>query len=161
MKKLMVIAALSIFSFNSFAEFSLSCPDIYQKTMLSKEAKKRKAGRIGSDLGKGAFFISLGAPAVGLALLVPAAGLQVYSDLPSKEERVLGVLEEGNRQLVKLTKKLQKKVSSDVTADEIIGIVRDGLESGQFCQDFPHIYSPSDVKEHVEAVLKSKYASRQ
>lgn len=161
MKKLMVIAALSIFSFNSFAEFSLSCPDVYQKTMLSKAAKKKKAGRISSDLGKGAFFISLGAPAVGVALLVPAIGLSVYSDLPSKEERVLRILEEGNRNLVKLTKKLQKKVSSDVTAEEVLGVVRDGLDSGLFCQEFPHIYSPKEVKEHVEEVLKSKYASRQ
>lgn len=161
MKKLILIAALGVFSFNSFAEFSLTCPDIYQKTMLSKEAKKRKAGRISTNLGRGSFFISLGAPAVGLALLVPTVGLSFYSNSASREERVLRILDEGNRSLVKLTKKLQKKVSSDVTADEVLGVVRDGLESGLFCQDFPHIYSPSEVKEHVEEVLRSKYASRQ
>lgn len=161
MKKLLVLAVLSMFSFNSFAEFSLSCADVYQRTMLSKEAKKRKAGRISNNLGGAAFFVTLGAPVVGVAMLVPTIGLSVYSDLPSREERVLRILDEGNRQLVKLTKKLRKNVSTDVTAEEVLGIVRDGLDSGLFCQDFPHIYSPSDVKEHVEDVLRQKYANRQ
>lgn len=161
MKKLILTAALSIFSFNSFAEFSLTCPDIYQRTMLSKEAKKERAGRISNDLGKGAFIISLGAPAVGLALLVPAVGLSVYSSVDSKEDRVLQIMEEGNRNLIKLTKKLQKKVSSDISADEVLDVVKRGLESGLFCQEFPHLYSPKEVKEHVEAVMKSKYANRQ
>lgn len=161
MKKLMLIAALSVFSFNSFAEFSLSCPDIYQRTMLAKEVKKRKAGKIANNLGTGAFFVSLGAPVVGVAMLVPTLGLSIYSDAPSKEERVLRILQDGNRHLVKLTKKLRKNVSTDISAEEVLGIVRDGLDSGLFCQDFPHIYTPSDVKEHVEEVLKEKYASRQ
>lgn len=161
MKKLILIAALSVFSFNSFAEFSLSCPDIYQKTMMSKAVKKKKAGRIANNMGTGTFFVTLAAPVVGVSMLVPTIALSVYSDLPSKEERVLRIIEEGNRHLARLTKKLQKKVSSDVTADEVQEILKDGLESGLFCQDFPHIYSPSEVKEHVEDVLKSKYASRQ
>ena len=161
MKKLILLGVLSVFSLNSFADFSLTCPDIYQRTMLAKEKKKEKAGRISNDLGKGAFFISLGAPAVGLALLVPAVGLSVYSSVDSKEDRVLQIMEEGNRHLVKLTKRLQKKVSSDITADEVLGIVRDGLDSGLFCQQFPHLYSPKEVKEHVTEVMKLKYASRQ
>ena len=161
MNKLMVIAVLSIFSFNSFADFSLSCPEIYQKTMLAKEAKKRKAGRIGNQLGQGSFFVALAAPAVGVAMLVPTIGLSVYSNSASKEERVLNILEEGNRHLVKLTKKLRKNVNTDISADEVLKIVTDGLESGLFCQDFPHIYSPSEVKDHVEDVLKEKYASHQ
>lgn len=158
MKKLMIATVLSIFTVNAFADFSLSCPDIYQKTMQSKNSKKRKAGRVGHDLGQSAFIISFGAPVVGLALLAPSVGLSIYSELPSKEEKILRITEEGNRHLLKFTKHLQKKISSDITSEEVIGIVRDGLDSGLFCQDFPELYSPSEVKDHVRDVMKLKYA---
>ena len=161
MKKFILLTTLSLFSLNSFADFSLSCPDIYQRIMHSKEVKKRKAARVAHDLGNGAFFMSLGSPVIGLSLLVPTLGLSIYSDLPSKEERVLRITEEGNRHLIQFTKHLQNKISSDITSDEVLGVIRDGLDSGLFCQDFPHIYSAGEVKDHVKSVMKSKYASRQ
>lgn len=161
MKKLLLISALSVFSFNSFAQFSLSCPEIYQKTMVSKEIKKNKAERIGSNTGKVAFVTSFGLPAVGLALFAPAIALNIYAASDSREEKVLALIDEGSRELEKFSKKLQKRINSNISEEEILEIVKENLESGFFCQDFPHLYSPKEVKEHVEKVLRLKYASAQ
>lgn len=161
MKKLVLISALSVFSFNSFAQFSLSCPEIYQKTMVAKEIKKDKAERIGSNSGKVAFVTSFGLPAVGLALFAPAIALNIYAATDSKEEKVLALIDEGSRELGRFSKKLQKRINSNISEEEILEIVKENLESGLFCQEFPHLYSPKEVKEHVEQVLRLKYASAQ
>lgn len=161
MKKLILVSALAIFSFNSFAQFSLSCPEIYQKTLVAKEIKKSKAAKIASNAGKVAFVTSFGLPIVGLALFAPAAALGIYSEIDSKEQRVMRLADEGSHELAKLSWKLQKKINSNISEEEIMVIVKDHLESGFYCQDFPHLFSPKEVKEHVEAVLKQKYASAQ
>lgn len=161
MKKFVFMAVLSAISFNSFAQFSLSCPEIYERVMISKEIKKKKIGDLTDDIGLGGLLIGLSTPGVGLGIMAGAVGMSIYSELPSREEKVLAMKEEGSRQLQKFTKSLQKKVSSDITSEEIMEIVKDGLESGVYCRNFPHLASRSEVKEHVREILKLKYASRQ
>jgi hypothetical protein len=160
MKKFVLLAVLSAFSFNSFAQFSLTCPEIYERTMISKEIKKNKVGNMTDDLSLGGLLIGLSAPAVGLGIMAGAVGMTIYSELPSREEKVLGMKEEGSRQLRKFTKDLQKKISSDISSDEVMQIIKDGLESGVYCRNFPHLASRSEVKEHVRGILKLKYSSR-
>lgn len=161
MKKFVFMALLSTISFNSFAQFSLSCPEIYERIMVSKEIKKKKVGDMTDDVGLGGLLIGLSAPGVGLGILAGAVGMSVYSELPSREEKVLAMKEEGSRQLQRFTKSLQKKVSSDISSEEVLEIIKDGLESGVYCRNFPHLANRSDVKEHVREILKLKYASRQ
>lgn len=161
MKKLVLITILSAISFNSFAQFSLSCPEMYQKTMVAKEIKKDRAYKLGMNTNRVAFVTSFGLPVVGLALFAPGVALNIYSAIDSKEDRVLRLADEGSRELAKLSKKLQKKINSNISEEEILEIVKENLDSGLFCQDFPHLFSPKEVKDHVEAVLRQKYASAQ
>lgn len=134
---------------------------MFSRTILSKQDKKERAGKLANNLGYAGAVAAFSIPTVGLAIFVPAAALSVYSGLPSREERVMRILDEGNRSLVRLTKKSQKNIHSDITADEILEIAKEGLVSGKFCERFPHLYSPSEVKDHIEQVLESKYAVHQ
>lgn len=161
MKKLILFSALSVFSFNSFADFSLSCTEIYARTMHAKDAKKRRAERVANDFKAASFITTLGAPIVGVSLLAPAIGLDIYASIDSKEEKVLDLANEETRRLNRFAKSLRKKISTDITSEEIVDLVAHGLTSGEFCQDFPHLYSPKDVKRYVQAKLKEKYAVRQ
>lgn len=161
MKKLVLIGMLSTFSFNSFAQFSLTCPEIYERIMISKEIKKNKVGNLGEELSVGGFLMGLGAPAVGLTILAGSVGASVYANTKSREERVMELKEEGSRELKKLTRKLQKKISSDITSEEIMEIVQGGLTDGLYCQNFPEIANKKFVERHVQMILREKYSSRQ
>jgi uncharacterized membrane protein YjfL (UPF0719 family) len=161
MKKFVLIAALSAFSFNSFAQFSLTCPEIYERIIISKQIKKNKVGNLTNDIGLGGLLIGLSAPTVGLSILAGAVGMSVYIELPSREEKVLVLKEEGSRQLKRLTKNLQKKISSEISPDEVMQIIQEGLESGRYCQNFPDLAKRKEVKRHVSSVLSLKYSNRQ
>jgi hypothetical protein len=160
MKKLMLIGIISVFSFHSFAQFSLTCPEIYERVMISKQIQKKKASDLADDLSLGGLLIGLTAPAVGLGILATSAGAFIYGESMSKEERVLALKEEGSRQLEKLTKKLRKKISSEITSDEILEIIQGGLVDGLYCRDFPKLASKRVVEDHVSETLKLKYPVR-
>jgi hypothetical protein len=51
-KSFITIALVSLFSVNAFAEFSLSCPEMYARTIISKERKKDKAAKISHSSGR-------------------------------------------------------------------------------------------------------------
>ena len=158
-KSFITIALVSLFSVNAFAEFSLSCPEMYARTIISKERKKDKAARLSHDLSVGAFITSFGAAPVAAGLLLPAVALSIYSGADSREQKVLDLADEGSRRIAKLEKKAKKKISKDITQEEIADIVSEGLISGTFCREFPHLYTPSEVKDYVMRSLKQKHSS--
>jgi hypothetical protein len=159
-KSFITIALVSLFSVNAFAEFSLTCPEMYARTIISKERKKDKAGRLSYDLSVGAFITSFGGAApVTVGLLLPAVALSIYSGADSREQKVMDLSEEGSRRLAKLEKKARKKINKDITQEEIAAIVEDGLVSGTFCRQFPHLYTPKEVKDYVMRSLKMKHSS--
>jgi hypothetical protein len=161
MRKITLAVVLATLSFSSFAEFSLNCPEIYARLVSHKNEQRDKAGRVGDQIGKAALVSAFVNPIISGSLFVPVIGIRIFEMTSSKEDRVQMLMEDGTGQLRRLTKKMQKRISSDITSEEISGIIKEGLESGQYCMDFPDIYSPKDVKKHVEEVLKEKYASKQ
>lgn len=157
-KTLITLTMATLFSVNAFAEFSLTCPQMYARTIISKEIKKHKAGQLGAELSMGALVTSFGGSApVTLGLLLPAVALTIYSDTDSREQKVMDLSNEGSRRLAKLEKKAKKKINKDITKEEIASIVEEGLVSGTFCSDFPHLYTPGEVKDYVMKSLKMKY----
>ncbi|MFP5386947.1 MAG: hypothetical protein ACLGHN_12770 [Bacteriovoracia bacterium] len=159
MKKAILFTILSIFSMNSFASFSLSCPEIYKRIIDSKTLKKEKAETTGYYLNSFALSASaMGAPLVTAALSIPAIVLISYSSFTPREEKALAYAEEDSRALIRLTKKLQKKIHPDIHEQEIIELVQNGLDSGEFCMDFPDLMSPREVRKYVESQLREKYS---
>lgn len=161
MKKFILISALSIFSMNSFAGFSLTCPEIYQRVMVAKEIKKDKASRVAYATNAAALVSSLSIPVIGVVMLAPGVALNIYSAIDSKEDRILRLSKEGGRELSRLTKKLQKSINANISEEEVMEVVQQGLESGHYCVAFPDLFTPKEVKEHVEKVLEYKYSSNQ
>lgn len=161
MKKFTFAVLMSALSFNSFAEFTLNCPEIYARLVSHKEERREKVGRVGDQLGRAALISAFVNPIVSGSLFVPVLGIRIFEATSSQEQRVQNLMEEGTGQLRRLTKRMQKKYSSDISSEEISAIINQGLVSGQFCLDFPDIYTPKDVKKHVEEVLKDRYASKQ
>jgi hypothetical protein len=158
MKFIVMTALITILSSNSYANFSLSCPQIYEKVMVSKNIKKNKAENIGYQLNGAGVVMSLGgAPLLTALLLLPASGLIVYSAFSPKEEKVLNLAEESSHELEKLTKKLRKEIHPDITEQDILSIVEEGLVSGTFCWDFPKLKGPKQIRKHVAEILKEKY----
>lgn len=160
MKKLIIASILTVFSFNSFAQFSLSCPEIYQKILIHKDIKKDKASKLSNNFSGLSILGLMAMPEVGLTLIGASIVAGTYSIIPSKEERVMNLAEEGSKQLERLTKKLQKKINAEITEEEVLRIVQQGLDSGYFCKDFPELYSAQDIKKHVTNVMKANYLNR-
>jgi hypothetical protein len=158
MKKFIAASLLSLFTINAFADFSLSCPEIYVRTVNAKERSRDKAHRIVNDMGSAVFFSAFVNPILFFSLAGTSVGLELYAISSSREEKITRLMNEGDKHLIKLTKKLQKKISPEITKEEVLDLVRDGLNSGLYCQNFPHLYSLSDMKEHLEITLKAKYS---
>ena len=157
-KSFIAFTLMSLFSFSAFADFSLTCPEMYARTIHKKHRSKKKLDHLSNDLAAAAFVTSFGGSVpFTLGLLLPAITLDLIAGAKPKEEKVLDLAEEGSRRLSRLTKKAQKKISKDITQEEISDIVLEGLVAGTYCQDFPDLYSPSDVKEHVMWKLRNKY----
>ncbi len=158
MKKAFITLTLaSLFSVNAFAEFSLTCPEMYERTIIAKERKKERAGDTANTLGWGMLLFSFGAAPVAVGLLLPTVALSVYSEANPKEAKVVDLSYEGSRRLERLTKKARKKINSKIDQEEIAQIVQEGMSSGLYCQGFPHLYTPKEVKEHVLRTLEMKY----
>ena len=160
MKKFVLLAALSAFSFNSFAQFSLSCPEIYVKVMQAKEQRKERIAHHSQILTANGILLGAWLPPVGMALLSGALGGTIYGAIPAKETKVLD-LAEGDRQLERFTKSLQKNISSDISENEVMEIIKEGIESGHYCRNFPDLANRREVKRHVRSVLSLQYANRQ
>lgn len=154
----MALALVTFFSANAFAEFSLTCPEMYERTILSKERKKDKASKLSYDLGTAGFIISFGGSVpVTVGLLLPAVALSVYAGADSREQKVFDLADEGSKRLARLEKQARKKINKNINQEEIAAIVEEGLTSGVFCRQFPHLYTPKQVKNHVLSSLKMKY----
>lgn len=157
-KSFIAFALMSLFSLNAFAEFSLTCPQMYALTVQKKHRGKKKLSHLSDDLATAAFVTSFGGSApFTLGLILPAVTLNIIAGAKPREEKVLDLSEEGTRRLASLAKKARKKISKDITEEEIAEIVQQGLSDGTYCQDFPDLYSPGDVKDHVFWKLRNKY----
>lgn len=145
------------FALNAFSADQFSCEEIYIKTMNHKTMVKEKMDRI-NNASPGLLIVTAAVnPAAGLILLGSALGTEIYASTPSKEERILRLASESNKQLKKLVKKLQKDVSCEITEDEVKLVIQKGINSGIFCENFPVLYNVSDVKRHVTDQMIIKY----
>jgi hypothetical protein len=157
MKRFIPILVLFTLSFNAFAEFSLDCPQIYDRVMRDKWEKKERVNIQSGVIGLGGVATAFLTPPVGLAIFAVSFGMSTYSFLPSKEERTLHLAKAGTRELSRFTRSLQKSISPDITQHEVTELVNSGLDSGLFCADFPKLASVRDIKKHVRETLKAKY----
>lgn len=161
MKKLIIASILSMFSLNSFANFSLSCPEIYQKIIVHQEIKQNRLGDVSSNLSALSLMSLIAVPELGLALMGASLASGAYGNIPTKEQRAMSLTQEGSRQIKRFTKKLQKNIDVGITEDEVIGIIDEGLNSGLYCSNFPDLYSRREIKKHVRTVLIGRYSVRQ
>lgn len=155
MKKIIAALLIASFSFNSFAQFSLSCPEIYQRIVQKKEARKSSSN---VSSGAGAVFIAVPVTPVSVGIFVGIGALLAYKSYANgKEMRAIRISNEDSRQFNKFVKKLQKKINPDITADEVHGIVEEGFNDGVYCQNFPDLYTEGDIKRHVKNILVERY----
>jgi hypothetical protein len=157
MKNFMLASLLTAFSFNAFSSSTLSCHEMYIKTMNHKNNIKNKVNRINNSSPGLLIVVPSINPVAGLALLGAAIGAEIYATTPSKEEKILKLSSESSKKLDRFVKKLQKDISCEITENEVKAIISEGLESGVYCQDFPVLYSVKDVKKHVKRQLVQKY----
>jgi hypothetical protein len=157
MKNFMLASLLTAFSFNAFSSSTLSCHEMYIKTMNHKNKIKNKIDRMNNASPGLLIVVPAINPVAGLTLLGAALGAEIYATTPSKEEKILKLSSESSKKLDRFVKKLQKDISCEITESEVKAIISEGLESGVYCEDFPNLYSVQDVKKHVKRQLIQKY----
>ena len=159
MKKL--IGSLIILStiMSAQAQEIPSCHEIYARDLAAKTHKKERALKIGSDIYTSSLILMWtgSLPLTAGAMLV-GGSLALYGNIDSSAQKIDELQQEGSSRLMRLTRKMQKNVNSHITEDEIVAIVKDGLESGLFCENLPKLYSASKIKKHIQNVLEQKYA---
>lgn len=149
-----------------------TCAGIYARGYVNKHMKEEKYNRAmntqrGDTSYNGFLTIMLLAgsavtgslPIILAASLTPAA-ISLIVNLPSKEERVLKLADESSKQFDRFLGRLQKKVSANITAQEVEALIQDGFASGEFCENMPNLHSPMDIRKHVKKALKAKYATK-
>jgi hypothetical protein len=157
MKNFILASLLTAFSLNAFSSSSLSCQEMYIKTMNHKNKIKNKVDRINNSSPGLLLVVSAVNPVAGITYLGAAIGAEIYATTPSKEEKILRLSSESSKKLDRFVKKLQKDISCEITENEVKAIISEGLDSGVYCQDFPVLYSVKDVKNHVKRQLIQKY----
>lgn len=160
MKKFLV--ALMILSTIFSAQAQETCHEIYAKDLAAKTHKKNRAGKVGADLYASSLIVMwTGSLPLTVGVMVAGGALSIYANMDSSAQKIDDLQHEGSRRLNRLTKKMQRNINENITQDEIVNIVQDGLESGLFCENLPKLYSASAIKKHIREVLELKYATAQ
>lgn len=158
MKKISLIVMLLI-SLGLKAQtpvLSFSCPEIYAKVT----EKKLKQEQWMLEKGASAYGLSLPALFTGniyivAGLLLTGSAMLGYSKMhDAREIRVRDLQTESSKRLKRFTKKMQKLISASIQEKEIVEIINTGMSSGLYCEHFPELASPRDIKAHVRSVLE-------
>lgn len=159
MKKL--IATLLLIATVATAQ-AQSCHEIYAQDLAIKTHKKERIAKIGSDIYISSLILMWtgSLPLTAGAMLV-GGSLALYGNIDSSAQKIDDLQHEGSSRLVRLTKKMQRNINGNITEDEIVDIIKDGLDSGLFCENLPKLYSASKIKKHIRNVLELKYAVAQ
>jgi hypothetical protein len=155
--KITFILPLLLFTFNSFAKESLTCLEIYQKIAVEKQIKKKHASDTAYQLGSGALITAFLNPFVSLGFMAGSAGLSIYAGRDPRESKALDMRDDEGHVIHRLARKYQREISCDITAFEIMSIVNEGFESGQFCENFPKLYSDKDVRRFLARTLRERH----
>lgn len=174
MKKLISTALLFTMISSAFAQESqirnYSCIELYQQQAQIAKHKRDsynyKFNRIRGDLSiNGALgvvglmggLVTGSLPIVLVATLTPTI-ISELKNIPSKEERALRLQKESAKQLSRFVKRLKKKVSPEISSQEVIEVIQAGLDNGDFCKDASNLDGPSKIRKYVKSKLKAKYA---
>lgn len=164
MKKFLVALTIlsSVLTAQAQESSQLSCHEIYAHDLAIKTHKKERAQKIGSDIYTSSLILMWtgSLPLTAGAMLV-GGSLALYGNMDSSAQKIDELQHEGSSRLVRLTKKMQRNINAHISEDEIISIIKDGLESGLFCENLPKLYSASKIKKHIRNVLELKYAVAQ
>ncbi len=177
MKKLSILLLSMFFAANSHASaVTYTCLDLYLMAAGNDEAREARYNDNFNNPNSGiylggspatanagitvlafigsAFTGSL--PVVLAATLAPSA-ISLIVNAPDKEEKALRLLDAAERSHKKFVKKLQKKVSAEITEQEVTALIERGFESGQFCSKLPKLMSAKKIKKYVTQTLEAKY----
>lgn len=177
MRKILVMAMSLLFITNASAEpVTFTCYDIYMMAAGSDSAREARyndtfnnpdtgvtvAGEP-ATLNTGLTVLSFlgGAitgsiPVVLLATFAPTA-VSLIVNAPNKEERALRMLDEATRAQTRFVEKMQKKISPEVTQEEIENLIIEGFDTGLFCSSVPKLYSATKIKKYVQKKLEQRY----
>lgn len=158
------LAALMILStvLSAQAQEVQSCHEIYAHDLAAKTHKKERMAKVGADLYTSSLIVMwTGSLPLTAGVMLVGGALSIYGNIDSSAQKIDDLQNEGSSRLVRLTRKMQRNVNSNITEDEIVGIIRDGLESGLFCENLPKLYSASKIQKHIRNVLELKYAVAQ
>jgi hypothetical protein len=106
--------------------------------------------------------IGLGAPVTIPLFFVGALTPQVISmivNAPNKEEKALELLDESTKRLDRFTKRMQRKISKDITNEDIIKLTQNGFDNGYFCSELPKLKSPAEIRKYVKNRLHHQFGN--
>lgn len=177
MKKIAALVLSVFFISNSYANsVTYTCLDIYAKAAANDQAREDNYNDAfntnvpGMTIAGGpaswnsaltifGFFggaLTGSLPIVLAATLTPSA-INFIVNATDKEERALRLLDESQRSHKGFVRKLQKKISENITEEQVSELIAEGFASGAFCSDLPKLYSARKIKKHVKAILEAQY----
>lgn len=162
MKKFLATLLVLSTILSAHAQEVSSCHEIYAHDLAAKTHKKNRVAKVGADLYTSSLIVMwTGSLPLTAGVMLVGGALSIYGNIDSSAQKIDDLQHEGSSRLVRLTKKMQKNINSNISEDEIVGIIKDGLDSGLFCENLPKLYSASKIKKHIRNVLEQKYAVAQ
>lgn len=172
MKRLIPFVLSMAFMTGAFASSepkTYTCEGIYALRLANKIEKRDRYNdrwnKVRGDLSyNGALGVvgfmagaATGSLPILLAGALTPAAISAIKNLDSKEERISKLRDESQRSHKRFMKSINKKISAEISDDEVAEIIQSGFDSGLYCDDMPELFSPSDIKKHVRKVLEEKY----
>ncbi len=139
------------------APLTFTCSDIYQKIATSKK-KSRQISKSTHEVADDMMDIGAWTHDSDLFFigLLTELGAIAIESIKSKEEKMLERTKLNSERLSKFTKKVEKKGKLITSPEEVSKIVSAGIKSGDFCQNFPKLYSRNQAIQYVINKLKQR-----
>lgn len=184
MKKITSFLMISAFLFNSvaFADEAAveaksqvktySCYELYLTAALNKERSRHiyndrfndaphdhlSLNAMATLMGGMVSQALIGSTPVTVGFFLAPAAISIVKNLPSRQEKVLALTKVGNEKFNKFVKKLQKKISPEITAEEVSKIIEDGFNSGKYCENLPKFATRAQIKKMIKKELKKVHS---
>lgn len=163
--KHLVLSLVLLASFSLKAQTTGMDRDCSEAYIVKAAFAENKEDRL-REKGANIYSLSLvalltGNPYIVSGFLLTGGAITLYAGVHDAQEiRANDLQMEGSRRLVRFTKKMKRTISRDITEEEVHSIVEDGMTTGLFCQNYPKLDSPKQIKNHVKAVLQTRYGRR-
>lgn len=139
---------------------TINCEHAYRDKSIKEIQTRDRMGTIGTTLyvGGGIGGAMIGNLPVTLVTMFTGLPLALWAgQTKGGATKSLNLLEEESRQMRRFLKTLHRDVSRSISRDDVIVSLKQELENGNLCADYPKLWGHSKIKRHIKRDLGNRF----